>query len=145
MALTSYELRIARELANSLFAPSDTIPIDAEEAGVVERFSMYLDALPTEQQLQLRAMLVAFDVAYAALLRAPTKRFSDVGPAEQREYLRLCDAQRGPQRAAWDGLRIVFVVAYTESPPVLRALGAEPMSLGQAPAREHAATEASER
>ena len=64
MALSQYETRIARALADVLFSPSGTLP-GPDEAGVVERVSAYLGSLPADVQAQMRALLIGFDVAYA--------------------------------------------------------------------------------
>jgi hypothetical protein len=122
MALTQYETRIARALADVLFTSTDTLP-DPDTAGVVERLSMYIGALDLEQAAQMRAMLVAFDVGFPVLMKAPTKRFIDASFEEQQAYVRQAEATNGNARMAFDGVRIVMLVAYTESNAVMEALG----------------------
>lgn len=122
MALTQYETRIAQSLADVLFAPTETLP-DADTAGVVERLTMYIGALALEQAAQMRAMLVAFDVGFPVLMKTPTKRFIDASFEEQQEYVRRAEATTGNARMAFDGLRLVMLVAYTESNAVAEALG----------------------
>jgi hypothetical protein len=122
MALTQYETRVARALADVLFAPSGSLP-DPDTAGVVERVAAYFGSLPADLQAQMRALLVGFDVGFAVVMRAPTKRFVDASYDQQQEYVRRCEAARGHQRMSYDGLRLVFVVAYAESPAIVDALG----------------------
>ena len=122
MALTQYETRIAQALADVLFAPTDTLP-DPDTAGVVERLTMYVSALDLEQAAQMRAMLVAFDVGFPVLMKTPTKRFIDASFEEQQEYIRRAEATNGNARMAYDGVRIVMLVAYAESNAVMEALG----------------------
>lgn len=122
MALTQYESRVARALTDVLFSPSGSLP-DPDAAGVVERVASYFAALPVDLQAQLRALLVAFDVGYAVVMRSPTRRFIDASFEEQQEYVRRCESSRGHQHMSWDGLRLIFVVAYVESPAVMQSLG----------------------
>ncbi|MBN2196163.1 MAG: hypothetical protein JW751_25330 [Polyangiaceae bacterium] len=125
MALTQYESRISRALADVLFTPNGSLP-DPDEAGVVDRVAAYLGSLPMDAQAQMRALLVAFDVGFAVVMRSPTKRFIDATYEQQQEYVRRCESAHGHQRTSYDGLRLVFVVAYAESPAVLRAIGVHP-------------------
>ncbi len=122
MALSQYETRIARALADVLFAPSGSLP-SPDEAGVVERVSAYLGSLPAEVQAQMRALLIGFDVGFGVVMRAPARRFVGASYEEQQEYVRRCESSYGHQRMSFDGLRLVFVVAYAESPTVTAALG----------------------
>jgi hypothetical protein len=122
MTLTQYETRIAQALADVLFAPTETLP-DPDTAGVVERLTMYVGALDLEQAAQIRAMLVAFDVGFPVVMKTPTKRFIDASFEQQQEYVRRAEATNGNARMAFDGVRIVMLVAYTESDAVMEALG----------------------
>ena len=122
MTLTQYETRIAQALADVLFAPTETLP-DPDTAGVVERLTMYVGALDLEQAAQIRAMLVAFDVGFPVVMKTPTKRFIDASFEQQQEYVRRAEATSGNARMAFDGVRIVMLVAYTESDAVTEALG----------------------
>ena len=122
MALTQYETRIVQALADVMFVPTDTLP-DADTAGVIERVNMYLNALSMEQRAQMRAMFVAFDVGFPVVMRAPTKRFVDASFEEQQEYLQRAEATMGNPRMAFEGVRLVMLVAYAESGAVMESLG----------------------
>src|SRR5512145_1392507 len=111
MVLTQYETRIARALADVLFAATDTLP-DPDTAGVIERLAMYIGALDVEQAAQMRAMFVAFDVGFPVVMKRPTKRFIDASFEEQQEYIRRAEATTGNARMAYDGVRLVMLVAY---------------------------------
>ena len=122
MALTQYETRIVQALADVMFVPTDTLP-DADTAGVLERVNLYLNALSLEQRAQMRAMFVAFDVGFPVVMRAPTKRFVDASFEEQQEYVVRAEATTGNARMAFEGVRLVMLVAYAESTAVTEALG----------------------
>ncbi len=122
MALSQYETRIARALADVLFSPSGSLP-GPDEAGVVERVSAYLASLPADVQAQMRALLIGFDVGFGVVMRAPTRRFVGASFEDQQEYVRRCAAAYGHARMSFAGLRLIFVVAYAESPVITAALG----------------------
>jgi len=127
MPLSSSEKRVLRAIGQTLFPRGGAIRIDGLDAEVVEYIEDYLDRLPRLDRWQLRAFFRAFDLGYAVAARHPSARFHSARPDDRHEYLASWEnSPRYAQRMGFQGLKMVFSLAYAECGAVKTGMGMTP-------------------
>ncbi len=124
MPLSDAEIAIARAVGMTLFPREGAIPLDADDAGVVEYFVDYWERLPNLEQAQVRALLLAVELGFAAWSRDPRARFTTATGEDRWAYLEgWSRTANHMQRMVFEGLRTMFLLGYVDSPAVRRAIG----------------------
>ncbi len=145
MPLTETEISIARAVAMALFPREGAIPLDAEDAEVVPYFLDYWERLPSLEQTQVRALLAAVELGFAAWARDPRARFTTASGEDRWSYLESWSKTANHmQRMVFEGLRTMFLLGYVDSPAVRRAIGntgdggpiPEPLAIPSGPTAE---------
>ena len=127
MALSQAERRIVLAIGCALYPSGGAIPVDAEEAGVVEYIEDYLDRLPRGQRWQLRLLFRAFDLGHTVTALPPGRRFVSASLEEQQTYLASWEHDtRYWRRIGFSIFRMVFALAYAECHAVKEAMGTVP-------------------
>lgn len=122
--LSASEIETARLVANTLFPAEGVIPLDAEQAGVGAYFQDYYDRLPNLEQVQVRALLTAVELGFAAWSRDPRARFATASPDDRWAYLEAWSRSTNHyQRTVFDGLRTIFLLGYVDSADVRKLIG----------------------
>lgn len=133
--LTARERAVVAAIAEAFFPASAPIGVDGETAGVVPYVDTLLARLALAQRLQMRGLLLIFEVGTAITSRGPL--FS-AAPLQER-VIRLQDwerADRYVQRAAFSALRWLFTLAYLADSEVQRQIGLpEPVARPPSPVR----------
>lgn len=124
MPLSTSERKLVAAIAATMFPRGGAIDVDSVDAGVVAWVEDYLDRLPRLDRLQLQAFFRAFDAGFAVTTADKGRRFVDAHPDERRDYLDAWEhSPRYAWRMGWQGLRMVFTMAYAASPAVREAMG----------------------
>ena len=136
--LTARERAVVAAIAEAFFPSRGAIGVDAAAAGVVAYVDTFLARLGRPQRLQLRALLLLFEVGTAAGRRGV--RFSAAPLGERVARLESWEqADRYHQRAAFAALRWLFTLAYVANPDVQRRIGVPaPVPRPPAPVRRSA-------
>ena len=121
--LSAADLETARCVAGTLFPAEGVIPVDAEQAEVSAYFQDYFDRLPNLEQAQVRALLQAVELGFAAWSRSPRARFTTASPEDRWTFLEAwSQSSNHYQRMIFDGLRTVFLLGYVDSIPVRKLI-----------------------
>jgi hypothetical protein len=124
VALTEAEIQIARLVASTLFPEEGAIAVGAEQAHVLPYWMDYFERLPNLEQVQVRALLQATELGFAAWSRSPRARFSTASPEDRWAYLESwAHSTNHVQQMVFEGLRTMFLLGYVDSPEVRRAIG----------------------
>lgn len=124
MPLTVSERRLVKSIAETLFPRGGAIDADAQDAHVAAWVEDYLDRLPTLDAAKLRAFFQLFATGYGTRLSHLGRSFVDAHIDERTEYLDSWEHSSSyTQRMGWQGLRMVFTMAYAASPVVREAMG----------------------
>jgi hypothetical protein len=106
------------------FPREGAIPLDADDAGAVDYFVDYWERLPNLEQAQVRALLAAVELGFAAWSRDPRARFTAATAEDRWAYLEgWSKTTNHLQRMVFEGLRTMFLLGYVDSPAVRRAIG----------------------
>lgn len=123
MGLSDNEKKIARAIGQTMFPRDSILPIDAEDAHVVEWLDDYVGRMPPFARGQIRALLNTFEYGYAAYSGMPRATFSAARPQDRAEYLESWERSTNyTQRQLYEALRAMFTFAYVESDEVDSAI-----------------------
>ncbi len=123
--LTAREAALVAAIGEAFFPPADPTGIDGPSAGVVPYVDTYLARLGPAQRLQVRGLLLLFEVGTAIHRRGTL--FSAAPLSERIARLKAWEgAERYHLRAAFDALRWLFILAYVADPDVQRRIGVPP-------------------
>lgn len=120
--LTSREGAVVDAIAEAFFPARGPIGVGGSAAGVVPYVDTMLARLPFAKRVQLRGLLVAFEVGTAITSRGGL--FSAAPLDERIARLQAWeDADRYVQRALFSALRWLFTLAYLAEPTVQQRIG----------------------
>lgn len=124
MPLSEAEITVARAVANTLFPREGAIPLDADDADAIAYFCDYWERLPNLEQAQVRALLGAVELGFAAWSRDPRARFTTASADDRWSFLEgWSRTANHMQRMVFEGLRTMFLLGYVDSPRVREAIG----------------------
>ena len=124
MPLSKSETRVVAALGQVMFPRGRSIAVDARDARLCDWVGAYLDAMPMMQRNQFKALIHSFNMSFGVAQMRPGSSFAAADPEAQREWIESWENSAIYQRRmAWDGLRTVLTMGYTESGAVRDALG----------------------
>lgn len=114
--LTDRELRIIRAIGQTMFPRDGVLGIDGEDAHVTAWVDDYMGRMTPLGRAQVRALVTAFDVGYAAWSGRPRDVFAAALPADRAAYLDSWERSATyTQRMLYEALRAMFTFAYVDS------------------------------
>ncbi|WP_231513628.1 gluconate 2-dehydrogenase subunit 3 family protein [Mycobacterium paragordonae] len=120
--LTTRERAVVAAIAEAFFPAREPIGIDGNAAGAVSYVDRMLSGLALPLRIQLRCLLLAFEVGTALTSRGAL--FSAVPLDERVARLQAWErADHYTQRALYSALRWIFTLAYLADPEVQRRIG----------------------
>lgn len=133
--LTTRERAVVAAIAEAFFPAREPIGIDGNAAGAVSYVDTMLSGLALPLRVQLRGLLLAFEVGTALTSRGAL--FSAAPLDERVARLQAWErADHYTQRALYSALRWIFTLAYLADPEVQRRIGLpEPDAHPPAPVR----------
>lgn len=120
--LTARECAVVAAIAEALFPACGPIGVDGNAAGIVPYVDTLLCRLPILQRVQMRGLLLIFEVGTAITSRG--ELFSAAPVSERVARLQAWErADPYVQRAAFSALRWIFTLAYLDDPEVQHRIG----------------------